>query len=157
MKITLDKIDKIWEAVAFLLLAVNALIIAITVPTLPDIIPVHFDGAGKVDNYGSKYILWVLFVIAVFVYSLMTVISFNPGLYKSRMTENNIEEQYILTAKMTRTVKTFINLFFVIITVFVLQSVQGKGTEYAPYLFLLVFPLILIPTLYYVVKLGKVR
>ncbi|WP_291150673.1 DUF1648 domain-containing protein [Flavobacterium sp. UBA7680] len=157
MKIKGNKNDKIWESIALLLLAINALIIAVTVPILPDIIPIHFDSTGKVDNYGSKYILWVLFVIAVFVYSLMTVISFNPGLYKSRMTGNNIEEQYRLTAKMTRTVKTFVNLFFVIVTVFVLQSVQGKDTEYSLYLFLLSFPLIMIPTLYYVVKLGKVR
>jgi uncharacterized membrane protein len=29
-------------------------------PTLPNIIPIHFDGSGKADGWGSKYTMWFL-------------------------------------------------------------------------------------------------
>jgi uncharacterized membrane protein len=157
MKITLDKYDKIWEAISILSLLTIAVLIAFTLSTLPDTIPIHFNFQGKADGFGSKYTLWLLFGIAVLMYATFTFISFRPELYKSRMTENNLEEQYKLTAKMTRTTKMYILLFFVILTLFILQAAQGKWTEQIPFLILIFFALILPPTFYYLIKLSKVR
>lgn len=157
MKIALDKYDKIWEAISISFLLTIAALITFTLPTLPDTIPIHFNFQGKADGFGSKYILWLVFGLAFLTYSIFTIISLRPGLYKSRMTENNIEEQYKLTAKMTRATKMYILLFFVLLTIFMLQATQGKWMEHVPYLILIFFVLILTPTFYYLIKLIKVR
>ena len=157
MKISLDKYDKIWEAISILLLLTIVIVITYSLPSLPDTIPIHFDFEGKADGFGSKYMLWTVFGIALLMYTIFTIISRRPGLYKSRMTENNIEEQYILTAKMTRTMKMYILIFFVILSFFMVQTAQGQWTEYTPFLILIIFALILPPTFYYLIKLSKVR
>ena len=87
----------------------------------------------------------------------MTFVSYRPGIYKWRMTENNVEQQYILTSKMARTVKAFMILAFIVLTIFLLMNAQGLWTDLTPFLFIILFTLIISPCLYYAVKFSKVR
>ncbi|MCD6020101.1 MAG: hypothetical protein K0S53_3222 [Bacteroidetes bacterium] len=157
MKTTLDKNDKIWEAVSITLLLINMLLIAFTLPSLPDTVPIHFNFAGKADGWGNKHMLWLVFVVMLPIYAIFTYLSFNPGFYRSRMTEKNLEEQYRITSKMARTVKAFILLAFVFLTLFVLKSAQGLWQEQIPFLFLIFFGLIIPPCLYYAVKISRIQ
>ncbi len=157
MKITLDKNDKIWETVSLLLLLGQALLIALTLPSLPDKVAIHFNGSGEANGWGNKNTLWVSFAISLVIYALMTFISLRPGLYKSRMTKNNIEEQYKLTSKMARTVKAFILLALIGLTIFMLMTAQGKWTGQIPFLFLIFFGLVIPPCIYYAVKISRVQ
>jgi uncharacterized membrane protein len=137
LKATLDKNDKIWEVISIVLLIINAMLIAFTLPSLPDTVPIHFNFAGKADGWGSKNVLWLIFVVVLPIYAMFTYLSFNPGFYRSRMTERNIEEQYRITSKMARTVKAFILLAFIGLTAFMLKTAQGQWTEQIPFLFLI--------------------
>jgi len=157
IKIPLDKNDRIWEAISIILLVTNALLIALTLPSLPDTVAIHFDGSGQANGWGHKNTLWLVFGIALLVYAIMTFISLKPGLYKSRMTKNNIDEQYRLTSKMARTVKAFILLAFIGLTTFMLMTAQGKWTGQIPFLFLIFFVLVIPPCLYYAVKISRVQ
>ena len=157
MKITLDKKDKIWEAISVLLLVTNALLIALTLPSLPDNVAIHFNGSGQANGWGHKNVLWLAFGIALSLYAIMTFISYRPGLYKSRMTKNNIEEQYKMTSEMARTVKAFILLACIGLTTFMLMTAQGKWTEQIPFLFLIFFGLVIPPCLYYAVKISRIQ
>lgn len=157
MKTKLDKSDKIWEAVSVILLLMNALLIAFTLPSLPDTIPIHFNFSGEADGWGNKNTLWLVFVVELPIYAMFTYLSFNSGFYRSRMTEKNLAEQYRITSKMARTVKAFILLAFIFLTLFVLKSAQGQWQQQIPFLFLIFFGLIIPPCLYYAVKISKVQ
>ncbi len=157
MKITLDKRDKIWEAISICILMCNAALLAISMPGLPDVVPIHFSGSGVANGFGSKHTLWLIFAISIPMYVFLTWLSFNPQFHKNRMTENNMEEQKRLTSKMARTVKAFILLVFFIISIFMVQTAQGNWTKLFPYLFIVIFGLIIPPCLYYVVKISNVQ
>lgn len=157
MKITLDKNDKIWETISLLLLLTQALIIGLTLPSLPNTVAIHFNGAGQADGWGNKNTLWLSLGLSILVYAFLTFVSYRPGLYKSRMTKNNLDEQYRLTSKMARTVKSFILLAFIALTTFMLMTAQGKWTGLIPFLFLIFFALVIPPCIYYAIKISRVQ
>ncbi|PBQ31697.1 hypothetical protein CNR22_07915 [Sphingobacteriaceae bacterium] len=156
MKIELDRSDKISEVISALLLFVNALLLILILPTLPDTNG-HFNELSTVNGFHTKNGFWGAFAIALLFYILMTVVSFTPGLYKSRMTKNNVKEQYRLTSKMARNIKPFTLLAFIVMTIFMLQSARGKWIDEQPLLFLVFFGLLISPCLYYAVKLSKIQ
>jgi uncharacterized membrane protein len=154
---SLDKSDKIWETISLLLLITNILIIVFSLPKLPDIIPIHFNLAGEANGWGSKNTLWIMFAITIPMYALLTFISGKPELYRSRMSENNMEEQLRLTSKMTRIMKTVVLLIFVMVTVFMVQTAQGKWQEQIVWTLPIILTLIFAPTCYYLLNLAKLR
>lgn len=155
MKIELDRNDKISEVVSIKLILINALLLILILPSLPE--NGHFNEGSTLNGFESKSGFWVAFALALGLYVVITVISLKPELYKSRMTKNNLEEQYKLTSKMARTLKVFILLAFCILFIFMLQSARGLWIEAQPYLFILFFGLIISPCLYYAVKISKVQ
>jgi len=157
MKIPPDKYDKIWETISIILLLAHALLLVWALPLLPERVAVHFDFSGRADGWGNKNTLWYMFLIAVLFYGLMTYISFRPDLYHSRMTKNNLNEQFRLTSKMVRTVKAFILLAFICLTIFMFKTAQGKWTEAIPLLVLIFLVIIIIPCIYYAVKISRIR
>jgi uncharacterized membrane protein len=157
MKTMLDKNDKIWETIALVLLLTQALIIGLTLPSLPDKVAIHFNDSGQADGWGNKNTLWLSLGLSVLMYAFLTFVSYRPELYKSRMTKNNLDEQYRLTSKMARTVKSFILLGFIALTTFMLMTAQGKWTVQIPFLFLIFFALVIPPCLYYAIKISKVQ
>jgi uncharacterized membrane protein len=153
----LDKKDRIWEIISLFLLLIQAFIIAAAIPGLPETVAVHFNSAGNPNGWGSKYLLALPFLISLFMYGLFTLISLRPGLYRSRMTEKNLETQYQLTSKSARTLKALVLLAIICFTVFFVQAVQGRWLGVFPFLFLVMFPLIIVPALYYTIKISKIQ
>lgn len=146
-----------WEAISLGLILLNVALFAYCIPQLPDIIPIHFGRGGKADGYGSKHSLWFVMCISVPVYALFTWISANPNLYKNRFTEHNIEEQKRIASKMARTLKAFVLLAFFILSLFMIQTAQGKWLRAIPFLFLVFFGLVVTPALYYAVRLSNAQ
>jgi uncharacterized membrane protein len=157
MKTKLERIDWIWEIISVLLLIANALLIALSLPNMPDIVPIHFNGSGEANGWGSKNMIWIAFGLALPIYALLTFISFKPGLYRSRMTEKNLDEQYRLTSKMARTVKAFASLAFCVLTLFMIMAGQGKWQKQIPLLLIIFFVLIIPPCIYYAIKISRVQ
>lgn len=148
MRVPFDLKDKISEAISLIFLITSISIVAVTMPKLPDAIPSHYNITGQVDGYESKQILWVMVALSVLIYISLTVLAIFPGLYKKKLSGDNIEEQYRLTSKTTRTMKAVIVLSFLIICYFMTFGAQLKSTEYiylVPFFILLIF----------VVRLGK--
>jgi uncharacterized membrane protein len=157
MRPELDLKDKISETMSALFLFTNAALLVLTLPSLPETIPIHFNSAGETDGYGSKYITWIIFSISLSIYVGLTLLSMFPRLYNNRITERNREEQYRMTGKMIRTLKAMILCFFALTTFFILQNAQFKMMEYSKYLILILFLLIFPVTIYYLIKLGRIR
>jgi uncharacterized membrane protein len=149
IRVPFDLNDKISEVISLIVLITTISIVAITVPGLPDTIPSHYSMRGEIDAYESKHMLWVIIALSVIIYIGLTILAMFPGLYKKKLTGENIEEQYRLTSKTTRTMKAVIVLSFLVVSYFITHAAQIKNTESILYLapFFLLFVL--------VVRLGK--
>ena len=63
---------------SFLVLISIWIFTALTQPILPETIPIHFDGSGNPDGYGSKRTNWLIPVIAACIFGFMVYMWRNP-------------------------------------------------------------------------------
>ena len=73
------KVGIILEIISFLALLTYLIFVISEWSGVPQIIPDHFDWAGKPDSWGSKGILPPMLYVALFIYILLSVLSRYPG------------------------------------------------------------------------------
>jgi len=142
------------EFVAFVFLVVLIVLPLIYYNHLPEKIPVHFNGAGIPDGYGSRSTLWILPVTSLFLYLLFTILEAFPYLYNFpvEITTDNAVTQYTLATRLIRILKTVILIIFAFISYQTIKTATGEtvglGRAFLPVCLLLIFGVIVI----YVVK-----
>lgn len=93
-------------------------------PRLPEIIPVHFNIKGEIDDYGNK-ITWLLLpVVATLLYLLLTMFSRYPHLlnYPVKITAANAERYYAKGVRLLRILKLAIVIILFTIAWIIIQS-----------------------------------
>lgn len=157
MKIKLDPADKIFEAVALLCVFATILLIAISYPTLPDVIPNHFDFKGVPNQYGSKNTLWAIVAVSVFIYMLTGIISMFPESFNYPSQKEDKVSQYKLGGKLLRSLKTCILLFITITTLYMLQSAKTDSAKNAVWLIPLILIIVFGNLIWFAVKWKKIK
>lgn len=81
---------------------------------LPDTIPTHFNSSGKPDDYGRKDAIWVLPVIALVTYAILTMVSRFPQSFNFpvNITHANAKKQYTMAIRLIRILKLIVVLIF---------------------------------------------
>jgi uncharacterized membrane protein len=102
---------------------------------LPERIPVHFDGMGNPNGWGSSQSLPLLPLIAIGVYLLLTMVSRFPAYfnYPVKVTEENRERLQSLTIEMLAWVRLEVVLLFTAIqsiSVFAAYHPQGGVSQW---------------------------
>lgn len=157
MKIKLDTSDKVFEVASILFVLATAVIVAVSLPGLPDEVPNHFDMDGKPNQYGSKNFLWVTVVISVFIYTLLGIISMFPESFNYPSQKNDKESQYKLGVKLLRSMRACVLLFITILTVIMVQSAK-TGTAKGMWGVVGIVPaFLLINLIWFFVKWKKIK
>ena len=96
---------------------------------LPDIIPVHFDGASNIDGFGPKVIIWVIPIIGLLTYFSLRYLMDKPHLYNypTTVTQENAEGLYRSGVKMMRYLLLITQLTYLIIVGAVLYAALHPG------------------------------
>lgn len=147
------------------LLALAFLVLLIALPfiylqSLPERIPIHFNGAGQPDGYGNRSSIWILPVTGIFLYLLLSVISAFPHIYNFpvKITNDNAEVQYRIATRLIRVLKVLILLLFCFLSFQTIRTAAGKaaglGKSFLPVFLLLTFGVIVF---YIVVSLNNRR
>jgi uncharacterized membrane protein len=143
IKIRLNSADWLVELLGLAFLIIIIVLPLIYFRELPDKIPTHFNGAGHPDGYGSKATLFLFPGIGLFLYSLLTIISFFPHIsnYPVKITPKNAEIQYRLANRLLRILKALMLMMFAYICFQTIKMAAGKsagpGTGILPVLILL--------------------
>lgn len=87
---------------------------------LPDKVPGHFNGAGVIDRWGSKYELIVIPIVSVFLFLGISLMEKYPDAWNTgvKVTEENKERVYLEIKNMIVTLKFLVTLTFAFITIF---------------------------------------
>ncbi len=106
-----------WKFIDIVCILSIALMIAyayLSYVDLPEEIPVHFNHKGEADSYGSKGSIWLLPILSIFLYLLLTVVSKYPHTfnYAVKISENNAAKQYEIALDMMAQLKLLIVIFF---------------------------------------------
>src|ERR1700741_4387974 len=114
MQIKFQKTDKIIEWTNWLLLLATWLFVLLIYSRLPGSIPVHFNAAGDVDDFGSKRMIFLLPGLDAFVCVLFFFIKRNPHRlnYPAKITAENAAAHYRLSLITADVLELFILLLF---------------------------------------------
>jgi uncharacterized membrane protein len=97
---------------------------------LPPRIPTHFDMAGNPNGWGSLATLWLLPIVAVVIYGLITVVSFFPSAfnYPVPVTPENRPRLQALSLQMVAWLKVELAFLFTLLQWSILADVRaGHG------------------------------
>lgn len=127
MRKTLD-----WISVALLAVLVWITWRAVYGPVpLPARIPAHFNAAGQPDAWGNPASVWLLPVVAVALYCIISVVALFPSAFNfpMRVSPANRARLEGVTLRMISWVKLELCCLFLFIQWSILDSVQsGRGT-----------------------------
>jgi len=135
----------------------NVIIIGISYPGLPDVIPNHFDLHGVPNQYGSKSSLWAVVAVSVFLYVLMGIVTLFPESFNYPSKKEDKESQYKLGTKLMRSLRACMLLFITLISAIMIQSAK-TGTVKGTFLIISIVPIILLGNLiWFFVKWKKIK
>lgn len=94
-------------------------------------IPTHFNRLGQPTSYGPVSTLWLLPVIGLGLYALITVVSFFPGSFNFpvRVTAQNRDRLQRIAMRMVVGVKAETLILFAILQNAILQSVRTQANS----------------------------
>ena len=81
---------------------------------LPGSIPQHYEMNGQPDAFGSKWMIWLLPLVGLIMYSGLTILNRYPNAfnYPVRITDENALRQYAFATKLVRSLKAFVASLF---------------------------------------------
>ena len=112
---------------------------------LPDIIPVHYNAAGKPNTYGNKLTLFVLPVFGTIIYFAFTELVKYPHIfnYIKKITAENALQQYTMATRLLRFLKFAVLFIFSILILLIYFTttgiIAGLGIWFLPLSVLIVF------------------
>jgi uncharacterized membrane protein len=112
------------------------LIVAVSWSALPEIVPHHFDGSGRPDAWGSKYLLWIFPALALFFYVGFTLLARIPHRfnYWVPLTEQNAERQFRNARCLLAVLKAEVTAFMAFLGWDIIRLVKGNGEKLSGYL-----------------------
>jgi uncharacterized membrane protein len=129
------KSDVLLQGIALAGLVAAGIMLALQWPKLPDVVPRHFDIAGRPDAWGSKRSLLQLPVVTFILYVLLTVGERFPNHfnYPWRITQENAQTQYRLARRLVISLKALIVWTFFFILWRALETAVGQRGGLGPW------------------------
>ena len=131
LKVPFESIDIVVELISISLLLLMGCYVAMELSHLPETVPTHFNAKGEADDYGSKFSLISLPLIALVLYLFLFIINKFPHLhnYSVNITEDNALKQYRTSTRFVRFLNLFTTLIFAYITYAIVESAKGPIKE----------------------------
>lgn len=144
-------VDWILEGLALIALLTFGGVILYQYQLLPGVIPQHFNAAGDPDEFGSKDTIWVLPVIALVAWTIMTLVTRIPQTFNFpvKITEKNARIQYTMAIRLVRILKIGIILVFFYIGYATAMIARQKQASMGPWFLPVLIGLIAIPIVVY--------
>lgn len=159
IRISKTKSEWVWDVIGYTCY-IGSIVFLLTIwNRLPNQVPAHFNLAGEVDRWGSKWELIILPIIGGITLIIMQFLEKHPEVhnYPSRLNESNAPQFYLLSRKMLNQVKNMCSLIF---TAIILESVtialkwgKGFGVWFLPVLIIAAF----IPLMIGLIQQRKIK
>ena len=119
--------DGFYRLIPLAAVILGFVLVAANYQSLPELIPIHFNGRGEVDGYGNKLMLWGLPIINLGTYYLLSKIAlsgFKWFNYPVTITEGNAAEQHRIALGLVAIVRVIVCLMFAYLIFALVRSAQ---------------------------------
>lgn len=154
LKIVLTFTDAIIEIVGwFLIVAVWGFTLS-NYQSLPNTIPIHYNGAGVADGFGDKWIILTLPFIATVIFIGLTVLNKYPHIfnYPTEITKDNALSQYTNATRLIIYLKGIIVVIFGLIAYQTISLANGLSEGLGVWFLPLILGLVFMPIIFYLVR-----
>jgi len=157
IKLQLNQADNVLEIIGWISVFGIWALPLINYFDLPEIIPIHFNGAGKADRFGNKTHIFVLPIISTLLFIGLTILNKRPHVfnYPSQITKENAVHQYTYATRMMRVLKLVIVLLFGLIVFRKIQIVNGHADGLGAWFLPFTIGLFIILSLYFLMMSMK--
>ena len=159
IEIKFNTADKLLEIIGWITLALQWILTILNYSNLPDSIPIHFNASGQADDFGAKMYIFTLPIIGTVIFLGITILNKFPHIfnYPTAITKDNAEKQYKNAFRMMIYLKFVIVFTFIIIQYKTIQTAFGNSQGLGVWFLPLSMGLILIPTIFFVIKAVKTK
>ncbi|MCB0527853.1 MAG: DUF1648 domain-containing protein [Saprospiraceae bacterium] len=132
---------------SLLFVALSVALVATYYSDLPDTIPTHFNGAGKVDGYGSKNTIFLLPVLSLILVPGILLLSRYPHKfnYLTKITPENAAFEYKKAQVMVRIMNVLVSALFLLLTWEIVQAALGRYFGLGPLFWILIVLTLILP------------
>ncbi len=157
IKISLRPYDKIIEFISWVLLIIFWSFTLFNYTTLPEIIPTHFNGLGKVDGHGESWIILTLPFISTAIAIGLTILNNYPHKlnYTTTITPENAQKNYTIATRLMRFLKLIIIFVFFYIHSKTIQIASGIVKDAGQWFLLTIFALVFGWLFYFLISISN--
>jgi len=154
IKIEMTLTDKFLEVIGWSAAVLLWAMTAVYFTHLPENIPSHFNFAGKADDYGGRFTVFLLPVIGTVLFVLLTVLNKYPHIfnYPVKITPENALKNYSMAARFIRYLKFALLLLFIFINYFTIQTAMGESSGLGIWIHVIMILFLIVPLIFYVIK-----
>jgi uncharacterized membrane protein len=129
LSIPMTIFEKAIKVLSLLLIVIMFLPIFSQWNALPNKVPIHFNAEGIVDGWGSKGNLWILPMIGLILFVMMSILERFPHIYNYpvMITEKNAPKLYLEARRMLIILNSEMLLLFSYISWGTVQAAFGKN------------------------------
>lgn len=159
LHIALSPLDRFLEISGYLLLGLMWAITAYAFGILPGNIPIHYNAAGEADGYGNKSLLLLLPLIPTVIFFGISFLARYPHIfnYMVPISEENALKQYTMAVRLLRFLKLSVVLIFLVDILFTYIITNDITTGPGGWNIVLIFLVLLAPTLFYLAKSFRAK
>ena len=151
--------QKIANIIGYGIFIGSAIYSILSLPILPSEVPIHFNLAGEVDGWGSKYFLLILPIIGFFSILALEAVEKRPHIhnYPTHINETNVHQFYRISIRSMNLVKNGMLLTFGLLQLEMVQSAKeasfALGSLLLPLLLLAVF----VPIAWHIYSIVQIK
>ncbi|MED4206880.1 DUF1648 domain-containing protein [Neobacillus mesonae] len=124
-----SKSEWIWDIIGYCCYFGSIILLLVVWGTLPDEVPGHYNAAGEVDRWGSKWELLIFPFIGAFILIFLSVLEKFPEAhnYPKRLNETNAEHFYLHSRKILNQIKNICLIIFCLVEIESISIALGWG------------------------------
>ncbi len=151
-------VDKALELLTLVCIVAGWTFIALSYHQLPNIIPVHYNLRGEVDNYGAKETIWIFPVVVTLVIAGIYSLNKYPHYfnYMVDIHEKNAESQYTAATRLIRLFQFMVALVFLVIILDLIISAKGYKSFLGAWFVPVILIMFTVPVVFTIFK-SKVK
>lgn len=154
LKLKLTLPDQLAEIAGWLLVAGIWTLTIISYGSLPQIIPVHYNGLGEADAFGDKTNLLALPIVSTVLFLALTVLNRFPHVmnYPTDLTPENAPRLYTNATRLLRYMKLIVMVIFGMIEYQTIENTKGDSQDLGRWFLPFVMGIIFLPIAYFLLK-----
>lgn len=159
IKLPRTKWEWIWDIVGFGVFIGAIVFLVASWSSIPDQVPGHYNALGEVDRWGSKYELFILPIIGVFLWLMMGILERFPHVhnYPERINESNAEAFYLTSRQVLNVTKNICLILFGFIMIQSIRVALGWATTLGGWFIVVFLVATILPSIYGLIKFNRIK